>query len=168
MKLLLQIPPLPELEDVLDPNSPLLPALSTVPWWIWTVAALVIVLAGIVFWMRLRKTAPMQEDHRTVALEKIHALAAGSESPYVFSILVCDILRRYCVKRFGLRATTQTSPEFLESIREHAGFVAQEKEWLAAFLSRCDEIKFGRAAAEADDNRMLATLAENFVKGGPA
>jgi hypothetical protein len=167
-----QIPPFPELEDALDPSSPLVPPPEMLPWWAWALLALVVIATAVFLWTRLRKppASPLPPDPRDVALRKIAGLAGSalSESPYVFSIQACDILRWYCETRFGMPATAQTSTEFLDGIRRNPGFAPKEREGLEKFLARCDEIKFARATAGSEDNELLAELARQFVKGGPA
>jgi hypothetical protein len=68
--------------------------------------------------------------------------------------------------QFGLRATTQTSPEFLASIATSVRFSDDDRRLLAAFLERCDLLKFARVEAHVDENHELAGAATAFVQGG--
>jgi hypothetical protein len=141
-------------------------------WVVYTAAGAVLVILALVVWLIVywwrNRPAPVPPTLREIAmaeLEKARGQMRGTD-PYEFSILVSDILRRYVSAQFSLRATQQTSPEFLASIAELARFAGTEKELLANFLEKCDLIKFARIGATAEDSAALLEQAFLFVKGG--
>lgn len=88
---------------------------------------------------------------------------------YALSIAVSDILRSYVSAQFGLRATKQTSVEFLESVRASKNFTDRDRALLADFLETCDLVKFARHEATAAESARLLDEASEFVnqKGEP-
>lgn len=144
---------------------------SLVPWWVPYLCALatLALLALIGWWItrRTRKTAP-EPSTREKALRQLEE--AGEEieklSPYRFSILVSDILRRYVTDQFQLPVTRQTSVEFLTALSKLSIFSDDEKVLLNDFLGRCDLIKFARYDATLNDSQQLLEEAMRFVKGG--
>lgn len=162
--------PTPEIRDIASP-------IYVLPWPLWvvyTVAGAALVLLALVVWLIVHwlrnRPAPAPPTPKEIAmaeLEKARKQIHGTE-PYAFSILVSDILRSYISAQFQLKATQQTSPEFLAAISEFAGFGATEKQLLADFLEKCDLIKFARIGATGDDSARLLEQAILFVKGGIA
>ncbi len=143
-------------------------------WVVYTAVAVALGIVALLVWLLVRwwrrRPAPIPPTPREVAigeLEKARQQIRNVE-PYAFSILVSDILRRYIYGGYSLRATQQTSPEFLASIADFSGFVAKEKQLLADFLQKSDLIKFARIGATADDSSELLEQAILFVKGGVA
>lgn len=138
------------------------------PVWFWpyplwmTAAGAILVLAvftGLAVWLfRRRPARPRSLPPREAAVRDLDGLAgrlAGME-PYAFGIAVSDVLRTYLTRQHGLRATTQTSPEFLAGLS--ARFDAATRERLAGFLGRTDLLKYARAeAAEAEMREVLET-----------
>lgn len=136
------------------------------PVWFWpyplwmTVGAAILVLAvftGLVLWLLQRRPSRSKSLlPREAAMRDLDELAgrlAGME-PYAFGIAVSDVLRTCLTRQHGLRATTQTSPEFLAGLS--ARFDATTRERLAGFLERTDLLKYARAeAAEAEMREVL-------------
>ncbi len=152
------------------------PPVDFFPYPAWMVACAAgvaaLLLAGIVWlivrWLR-RKPAPPPPLPSEIALRDLEA-ARGQLTldPHAFSIIVSDILRVYLTAQYGLRATRQTSPEFLASLHDFSRFTSMEKTVLAEFLEKCDLLKFARAEATSDDSAALLDQAIRFVRGGVA
>ena len=87
-----------------------------------------------------------------------------SLSPHDFGVEVSTLLRRYVQEEHGLSATTQTSMEFLESIRNNAVFSKEEKVMLGGFLETADLLKFARAEAKKEETSSLLLQAEQLVR----
>ncbi len=160
--------PTPAIHDIRPP-------LDVFPYPMWMVAtagavalvALALVVAGIVRAARSRpRAAP--PTAREVALRKLREAEAGlaGKEPYAFSIQVSDILRQYVSAQYHLRATEQTSPEFLAEAAKSPHFTGADKMLLAEFLEHCDLIKFAHVEATEEDSRALLEQAVRFVKGG--
>lgn len=84
-------------------------------------------------------------------------------SAYGTSIEVSDILREYVMRRYGLRATQQTTPEFLASILPHPAFTPPMRELLADFLGACDQIKYARVDPGVEASEHLLQQASAFI-----
>jgi hypothetical protein len=160
-------PQLPEIHDIAHP-------VDVFPWPLWMIvaAALVaLVMIGLLVWaivlyLRRRPPAPPPTP-RMIAMRELEQLRVQVEKldPYAFSVKVSDVLRTFIEAHFGLRATQQTSPEFLASISGAAQFSDNDRELLAQFLERCDLIKFARIDASSTDSTILLERAIAFVQG---
>lgn len=162
--------PLDPLAGLRD-NAPLV----EVPWptWMWVVN----VVLGLIFlaaqiklllWLRsLSKKKTPPPSPRAIALRELEELRAkvAQLEPYTFSVAVSDVLRTYISAHFNLHATQQTSPEFLASIATSARFTDDDRRLLAAFLERCDLLKFARVEVGSNENSALLQAATAFVQG---
>ena len=131
------------------------------PLWMTLVAGLVLllILAGFVWLLKkllTRKAVPLTNRQKALAaLEALRSGIAGSD-PYAFGVTVSDSIRSYILAEHRLGATTQTSLEFLNSIRGNPLFTDNEKAGLTVFLEKTDLLKFARA--EAGEREMLDLL----------
>lgn len=155
------------IHDIVDP-IPFLPF----PIWMAVVAGILVLVlvAGIVWWILSRKKPKRELTPLERALAGLGGLAANVDSmdAYPFSIEVSDVLREYLRDERGLRATTQTSREFLESVRQRNTFSADEQADLERFLEKADLIKFARIDASGEECRELLAAAESLVRRGEA
>ena len=139
------------------------------PYPVWSIAAggtlLVLLLGWLLWFCAFRKTPPRMLSAVERARQELAFAGAEVESmdPYMFGIRISDTLRNFIEAQTGLRATTQTSMEFLAEIRDSPVFSADEKAALSLFLERADLIKFARAHATSDDSRQLLESAERMV-----
>ena len=159
------------MEPVLRPNE----TIVDVPWpvWVWVLIAVgaVLALAGILWAIRKfgnRQSVVNTPVARDVARKALMDLGEriNVTPTYDFSIAVSDILRTFITSQFNVRASQQTSPEFLAGIATHVEFTEQDKQLLAKFLERCDRIKFAREEGSVEDSMELMSAAVAFVKGG--
>jgi hypothetical protein len=160
--------PTPAIHDIRPP-------LDVFPYPMWMVLTagavalvlLALVVAGIVRVARNRRPPGPPPTAREVALRRLKAAEAdmAQQEPYAFSIQVSDVLRWYVSAQYRLRATEQTSPEFLAAAAKSPHFTGGDKMLLADFLEHCDLIKFAHVDATLDDGRALLTQAVRFVKG---
>lgn len=137
-------------------------------WEIVSVAFGVALLVGFVLWLfvfRIKRLAtPLSLRERTLSeLAAIEKTIADVDS-YAFGIAVSDILRSFIEKETGLQATTQTSLEFLFSIRDNPIFSQDEKAALSLFLERVDMVKFARLPATLEENYALLESARRIVQ----
>ena len=155
--------PIP-LRDIAPPFR----AISHTSWLAVLIAALLALLLGMLIRHLLGGRGKMPPTPRQIALAGLRDAQKQLDQldPHGFSILVSDILRRYISAHFGLHATEQTSPEFLASVADSARFLPEEKALLAAFLEKCDLIKFARVDATRDDSAILLNQAMRFVERG--
>ena len=143
---------------------------SFVPTWLIFLASFIALsLIGLVVWLLTRKKKPALPPKlpRAIAMEELDAISGEIETmnPYLFSIRVSDILRRYVTNQYALPVTRQTSVEFLTALAKTSPFSPNEKSLLEDFLNRCDLIKFARYEATPADSRLLLEEATRFVKG---
>ena len=119
----------------------------------WLVAAWV---AGIIFaigifalaiWFLLKR-----KHSRPIAVvpphirarDKLNVALALLNDPRAFCIAVSDAVRMYLEERFQLRAPERTTEEFLRDLQTTTHLNDEQKQSLAAFLERCDLVKFAR------------------------
>jgi Domain of unknown function (DUF4381) len=155
-----------EFHDIAPPvDYSLLP-----PWVVFVIVFAALSIVGLAVWLFVRRRKPGLPPKlpRETALEELDRVSREIEkmTPYQFSILVSDILRKYVTQQYGLPATRQTSIEFLTALAKASPFSAEEKSLLEDFLSRCDLIKFARYEATTSDSQLLLEEAIRFVKGG--
>jgi len=143
-------------------------AISHTSWLAVLIAALLALLLGMLIRHLLGGRGKMPPTPRQIALAGLRDAQKQLDqlNPHDFSVLVSDILRRYISTHFGLHAMEQTSPEFLASVADSARFLPEEKALLAAFLEKCDLIKFARVDGTRDDSAILLNQAMRFVERG--
>ena len=132
------------------------------PWPVWVVVCValgvLVLLAGLIWGLRSwlgRKAPPTAKERALAVLDALRGTVAGAD-PYAFGITVSDAIRNYIHEQHGLQATTQTSLEFLETIRANPVFTDNEKAGLAVFLEKTDLLKYARA--EAGESEMIGLL----------
>ncbi len=154
----------------LKDNAPLV----DVPWpaWAWwaLIAGTLILITFLIWlgwWLGKRNGTTPQPSPRTLALRALDGLRIQKDQavPYDFSVAVSDVLRTYVSRQYNIRATEQTSPEFLANISSSSRFSDGDRELLTIFLDRCDLLKFARIEAHAEDNSALLREATAFVQG---
>ena len=152
------------------PLHDIVPPVPFFPYPLWMVILAVVILLGLctvligvikLTFFKKRRVLPPEK-----ALTALNLLRGriGAISPYDFGVEVSAILRHYVQEEHGLSATTQTSLEFLESIRNNAVFAVEEKAMLSKFLQTVDLIKFARAEVGVDESTSLLKQAEKLVR----
>jgi hypothetical protein len=140
------------------------------PLWMTLVAGFValLILAGLVWLLKkllTRKAVPLTNRQKALAaLEALRSGIAGAD-PYAFGVTVSDAIRSYIRAEHRLGATTQTSLEFLNSIRSNPLFTDNEKSGLTVFLEKTDLLKFARAEAGESEMLDLLDIAARLVRG---
>ncbi len=151
-------------------NAPLV----EIPWptWAWWAlgGGVILFIAALIWlgwWLGQRSHSTPAPSSRTLAMRALESLRTQTEQtvPYTFSVAVSDVLRTYVSRQYNLRATEQTSPEFLASISSSPRFSDGDRELLATFLDRCDLLKFARIEAHTEENSALLREATAFVQG---
>lgn len=127
------------------------------------IGLLVLAVKGILALVRRRRPLTPREV-AVAALESLRSRQTDAD-PYAFGIEVSDAIRNYLRDQYRLSATTQTSLEFLDSIRDNPAFTANEKAGLSVFLDRTDLLKFARASADSTDLVSLLEVAGRLVRG---
>jgi hypothetical protein len=127
-----------------------------------------VILAGL-FWLLTKlltrpAVPPTNRQKALAALEALRGAIAGAD-PYAFGVTVSDSIRSYIRAEHSLQATTQTSLEFLNSIRSNPLFSENEKVGLTVFLEKTDLLKFARAEAGEREMLDLLDIAARLVRG---
>lgn len=142
------------------------------PYPLWMTIAGAVVLAVILFLVfqlvkkfLTRKAPPLTNRQKALAaLEKLRAGVSGAD-PYAFGVTVSNAVRRYIQTEYGLEATTQTSIEFLDTLRESSFFTENEKDGLEVFLSKTDLLKYARSGALETELLDLLDISARLVRG---
>ncbi|MGN1359648.1 MAG: hypothetical protein ACI4X9_04255 [Kiritimatiellia bacterium] len=80
-----------------------------------------------------------------------------------FYVGITRIVRQYIQRTTGIRATNQTTEEFLLSAKEHA-ISKTVTQTLGAFLHAADYVKFARAQATPEDIDRAVATARTFIE----
>ncbi|PWU06592.1 MAG: hypothetical protein C5B47_07390 [Verrucomicrobia bacterium] len=157
------------MNDAPAPLHDIAPPVPFFPYPLWMVILGAVILLGLcvlliwiakIFFFKKRKMSPPEKALAALSLLRARIKAI---SPYDFGVEVSDILRHYIHEEHGLRAPTQTSLEFLESIRNNAVFAVEEKAMLGKFLQTVDLIKFAKAEVSLDESASLLEQAKKLV-----
>jgi hypothetical protein len=128
-------------------------------------AVLLFLLFRLVKKLLTRKAPPLTNRQKALeALEKLRAGVSGAD-PYKFGVNVSNALRRYIQAEYGLEASTQTSIEFLDTLRESPFFTDHEKDGLEVFLSKTDLLKYARSGAPETELLDLLDISARLVRG---
>ncbi len=155
--------------DILDVLPPV-PAPWLEPWMTATIVAVALVALALAVWgvvaLRRRKHPDPAPSPRAQALRRLRRLDSGigNLNAYEFGVRVSDILRRYLTDAHRLRATNQTSLEFLRDLSRERRFPEERRGFLERFLLRCDGLKFAPASHAATPNGALLGEALDFVE----
>lgn len=150
------------IHDIVDAVS-----LPSTPLWLWiTGGALLVLLAAFLIWWFFLRHRKAELTPRQKALLSLGQLASAGVSGYEFAVKVSEVLRSYIQQVYGLRATTQTSLEFLEAIQENHVFSEEEKKAMADFLETADLVKFARQDLGETENARLRETALAVVQRG--
>jgi len=155
------------IEDVtmLTPREPYFWVLPAV------IVLVVCLVAAFVIWRLFRaKKLPFQHPPvppDVIARERLaairHLIEQGKHERFV--IEVSAVLRDYIEARFGLKAPTLSSEEFLFEAEHSALLDARWRESLGEFLLQCDRVKFALANLQPPRMEALYTTAESFING---
>jgi len=139
-------------------------------WWVWVVLAVLVVAAGIAFWLWKRQK-PAIAAETSVPLSPFEiALAAlqrlREEYPPVeeFYTRLSDIVRHYLEGQFRLHAPERTTEEFLYEVSRDAALSQAHKNLLGSFLQESDLVKFARFRPGQEDMQRAYDAAEKFVR----
>jgi hypothetical protein len=146
---------------------------SAVSWLPWLLGGLAIGLAALAVlawrrWRRRRPPAAALRPAHLLALAELERLQGqlpadqrGSEEVYV---RLADILRRYVVWRFGLRADAKTTEELLASAERSGGPIAARRHLIGPVLAACDLVKFARHRPRPGDLPIQLRQARDFIE----
>lgn len=150
-----------EIEDIRPPiaSDPIWMAITMLT------GLLLAVLLAYLLWPNPKAAVARDPEPKAWAEAKLAELRGRLPqlSAYRASIEASDILRGYVMRRYGLRAVQQTTPEFLTSILPHPSFTLPLRELLADFLGTCDQIKYARVDPGTEASENLLQQARAFL-----
>ena len=136
-----------------------------------SVAGALILLLFTYLFLRGKKAKPALPADEAAHLEIIAAsrLTDGNDSR--FAVLCSQALRRYLEQGLRLTTQTQTSEEFLRSLKGNKHFDSNFQNTLGELLLHFDRIKFGREQLTAEQRTQIADTSKKLIeqtKGGNA
>lgn len=157
----------PPVEDILDVAPPVsVPEVT--PWWIYALVILaVVLLVTLLFvWLRKRKQPEFALSPKEKALRLLESLRdrAANLDGRDFGVAVSDVMRVYLTEGRGLRATKQTSREFLAELSGKNLFTTETQVRLKEFLEACDYLKYAPVGQATEPNRNLLEQASRFIR----
>ena len=164
--------PAPSPTPELAPIAPPIPVFPYPMWMVVAAGCLLLLVIAATIWAVVRhiknRPQPPPPTPRELALAALELLRNRMTQlePHPFSIEVSDVLRLFVTREFHVRATQQTSQEFLAAAAASPRFSEADKMLLMAFLEKADLIKFARVHAATQDSEHLLEQALRFVKGG--
>lgn len=142
------------------------------PWtWLWiSLIGLAVLLIATYTGARLYRAKKLPFQHpptppHVTARERLAAIRRlideGLHEQFV--IEVSALLRSYIEARFGLKAPTLSTEEFLFEAERSATLDARWRESLASFLTECDRVKFALSRMQPPRMEVLYATAETFI-----
>lgn len=154
------------LPDILDVEPPVVIPPDPLHWAWWLLAALVVAAIAFGIWWFLRRREQARASAKDRALTELVALQSSVEEMdgYQFGVAVSDILRSYLTEAHDLRASQQTSREFLEELEKGERFSEKRQGRLKEFLQACDYLKYAPAGKATSPNKDLLEQANFFIR----
>ncbi len=116
--------------------------------------------------IRERRLSP--EERANLELNRLLAqnlVAQGEFKRFYFGLT--GVVRRYFERSHHVRATRQTTPEFLALLMQDSAFPAERRETVAAFLSAADKIKFAGIRATPEEATAAITSVRKLIAPPP-
>ena len=128
--------------------------------------ALVVLLAWLKKRWRILREVPLPIDRWALReIERIETtLLPPRGEAEMYHTQISFVVRRFLAERYGLYALQQTTPEFLEAIRQLPQLPAEEQALLTELFQRCDLAKFARAGASPEECQQTAEIARDLVR----
>lgn len=158
---------------LIDDLAPVMPPAEINLWWFLGPAIVVAVLALVAWQMRARIRAAIEEmakpppvDPADVAREALAALRADMDglNMRAFISRLSQILRAYLEGRFEIRATSQTTREFLLAASKGNRLGVQFREKIRDFLETSDRAKFAHKNVPEETGNAFLAFVEAFIE----
>lgn len=142
-------------------------------WGLCVVGAVALVLALVPLVRRVRRAvrerALSPEARAQLELQRLLAeglLAQGKVKRFYFGLT--GVVRRYFERACSLRATRQTTQEFLAGLAADPRFGEEERAALSDFLAAADRVKFAGIAATAEEATASTAAARALIEAHSA
>ncbi len=141
-------------------------------WLLCACGGVLLVVAIFMLLKRLRRTLHERtlspEERARIELERLltQGLVAQGKFKRFYSELT-GVVRRYFERGYALRATRQTTAEFLAVLTADPRFTDAERTALSDFLAAADRIKFANVSATAPEAEAAVTCARSVIATRP-
>jgi hypothetical protein len=152
--------------DIKDIKGPLAPYSPN--WLVMTIilAAIILVISGVLIYRRLKAGKPVKLPHETALeeLEEIRGIFAKTGDIKEYFVRISDCVRLYIERRFRLRAPEMTTEEFLESIKDSHALKFEHRDLLKKFMASCDLVKFAKHSPPTEEMEAVYVAAKTLVE----
>ena len=127
----------------------------------------ILVLAAVWYFLQKKeKIIPTWEKALLALQDLLEKVKDGQIAPERSITKLCDILREYLEKRFDLRASRQTTSEFLSALEQDQDSIlnGEQRLFLQEFLCTADMVKFAKQEASPEQIRLLASRGEALIR----
>jgi len=148
-----------------------MPAVPARPWWPFALGIAMVLLTSMFlvgwrYWRRYFGEGEVAPGPWALALmrqiDSLNLPDTGQVDKY--HTLYSEVIRHYLEKRFQVRASRQTTPEYLQAIRASSLLDSSQRNMLKEFLERCDLAKFAQIRFPKEDCQALGQSGRNFVE----
>lgn len=116
---------------------------------------------------RLAMRAAIPPSPRELARRELQLLVEDNplarDEMQTFFVMLTGVVRRFIERTTGVRAPEQTTEEFLNEMRSHAGFGGESRDRLRSFLESADLVKFAAFRPERNEIDDSFLRAQKFV-----
>lgn len=146
---------------------------SSIPWielGAFSLLLIFIILSKIVPPDILRKPETPEQHAKRVrnaALKTLQSLSQKKLPPETFYVELSNTVRQFFEAHYRLPATTQTTPEFLESLSHSPVIGKDTRQQISQFLLEADKIKFAQQHAEPTQCEKAFHIAQQFIADSP-
>jgi ribosomal protein S18 len=99
---------------------------------------------------------------RTKAMNTLKTL--DPKQPEQFYINVTETVRKFIEERYRIKATTQTTQEFLSEMTDRSEFNTETQMMLSDFLTSADRVKFAEHTPTQEDSQLALLNARQFIE----
>ncbi|WP_269540889.1 hypothetical protein [Cerasicoccus fimbriatus] len=158
---------------LIDDLAPATPPAEVSAWWFIGPAIVVIALAAIIWQMRARirakieqLTAPPPPNPAKDAREALAELRAAMSELTMREFIdrLSKIFRAYLEGRFTIRATSQTTREFLKAATKGSRFNEETREKIREFLETSDRAKFAHQTVPEETGNAFLAFVESYIE----
>lgn len=111
------------------------------------------------------KRALTAKNKALLSLESLEEQHLIQEKKFeIFYVQLTNTLRKYIEEKFQLKASTQTTPEFLHQMASHPGFDREIQSILTDFLISADRVKFAEHQPAPEECRDAYAIAKQFIE----
>lgn len=143
------------------------------PYLLWGLLGIVIILLGIWLWQRHKKNKPLFASRKEEIPPYVKAIRSleeikenklwqtGREKEYYTRLT--DTVRQYLDEELGIPAMEQTSGETIKALEGRRPVENREREKVAEMLTTADFVKFAKYTPLQDENARYLDVAYDFV-----